>query len=66
MEKKYSLVSTRTTVWKVQDFYITQILREINFEDSTSAKTAVFAILWALNFVHLVKVVLPLQTLDFL
>ena len=42
------------TVWKFQDFSITQILREINFEESGSAKNAVFAILGAVNFVHLV------------
>ena len=40
------------TVWKFQDFSITQILREINFEDSRSAKTAIFAILRAVSFVH--------------
>ena len=40
-------------MWKFQDFSITQILREINFEDSRSAKTAIFAILEALNFVFL-------------
>ena len=38
------------TVWKIQDFPVTQILREINFGDSRSAKTAVFAIFGALNF----------------
>ena len=37
------------TVWKFQDFCITEILREINFGDSRSAKTAVFAILRAVN-----------------
>ena len=42
------------TVWKFQDFCITEILREINFEDSRSAKSANFAILGAVNFVHLV------------
>ena len=30
------------TVWKFHDFSITQILHEINFGDSRSAKTAVF------------------------
>ena len=45
-------------MWK-QDFCITEILRteilrEINFEDSRSANIAVFAILQAMNFVHLV------------
>ena len=42
-------------MWKFQDYCITQILREINFGDSSSAKTAVFAILGAVNFVHLVN-----------
>ena len=43
------------TVWKFQDFSIAQILREINFGDSRSAKSAVFAIFGALNFVDLVN-----------
>ena len=33
--------------WKFQDFCITEMLREINFEDSRSEKSAVFAILRA-------------------
>ena len=37
-------------MWKFQDYCITEILREINFEDSGSAKSAVFAILGAVNF----------------
>ena len=37
------------TVWKFHDFSIPQILREINFWDSKSAKTAIFAILGAVN-----------------
>ena len=41
------------TVWKFQDFCITEILREINFEYPRSAKSAVFAILGAVKFVHL-------------
>ena len=45
----------QSTVWKFQDFCITEILREINFEDSRSAKSAVFAILGAVNFVYLVN-----------
>ena len=52
------LVTLLTTVWKFQDFCITritEILREINFEDSRGAKSAVFAILGAVNFVHLVN-----------
>ena len=40
---------------EIQDFCIAQILREINFEDSRSAKTAIFAILRTVNSVHLVK-----------
>ena len=35
----------------VQDFSITQILREVNFWNSRSAKTATFAILGAVDFV---------------
>ena len=41
---------TFITVWKFHDFSITQILREINFEDSRSAKTAILTHLEALNF----------------
>ena len=43
-------------MWKFQDFCITQILREINFWDSRSAKTAIFALLGAVNFVNLVNI----------
>ena len=42
-------------MWKFQDFSITQILREINFVDSRSAKTAIFAILESVNLVNLVN-----------
>ena len=38
------------TVWKFHDFSITQILREINFRDSKSAKSAIFTHFEALNF----------------
>ena len=38
------------TVWKFHDISITQILREINFGDSTRAKSAVLTHLEALNF----------------
>ena len=38
------------TVWKFQDFSITQILREINFEESGSAKSAILPHLEAVNF----------------
>ena len=35
-------------MWKFQDFSATQILREINFVESRSSKTAHFAIFFAL------------------
>ena len=38
------------SVCKFENFPVTQILREINFGDSRSLKTAIFAILEALNF----------------
>ena len=43
------------TVRKIQNLSSTHILREINFEDSKSARTALFAILGAMNFVHSVE-----------
>ena len=39
----------KITVWKFNDFSITQILREINFGASRSAKSAIFIPLEALN-----------------
>ena len=51
-----SYASYISMVWKSKDFSIRQILREIKFGDSKSAKTAVFAILGAVNFVNLVNV----------
>ena len=48
-------LSTICTGWKIQDFCITRILSEINFVDSRSAKTAVFAILGALKMIKLVN-----------
>ena len=47
--------SNKRTVWKFEDFFITQILREINFAECRSAKIAFFAIFGALNFVILVN-----------
>ena len=41
------------TVWKFHDFSITYILREINFEDCVSAKSAISTHLEAMNFVLL-------------
>ena len=43
------------TVWKFHDFSIALNFREINFGDSRSAKTAIFAILRAVNFVDLLN-----------
>jgi len=43
------------TVWNFHSFSITQILREINFGDSRSAKSAVFVILESVNFLYLVN-----------
>ena len=42
-------------MWKFQDFFVTQVFREINFAESRSAETANLAILGALNFVNLVE-----------
>ena len=39
-----------STVWKFQEFSVTQILREINFGDFRSANSAVLTDLEALNF----------------
>ena len=43
-------MSGRNTVWKFRDFSISQILRETNFWDSRSAKSAILTHLEALNF----------------
>ena len=42
--------SNRHTVWKFLDFSATQILREINFDNSTSSKIAFFVVLEIPNF----------------
>ena len=34
------------TMWKFQDFSVTQILREINFGECRCCKTAVFVTVW--------------------
>ena len=56
---QYCLLGTKAeqglTVWKLQDFSVTQILREINFGESRCSKTAAFSILVALNIVTLVN-----------
>ena len=41
-------------MWKFNDFSITQILREINFRESSGCNTNVFPILEALHFVNVV------------
>ena len=38
------------TMWKFQDFSVTQILREINFRECKSAKFAISTNLESLNF----------------
>ena len=53
--KSFGTGNPDCTVLKFQDFYITVILCEIIFEDSRGAKSAVFAILGAVNFVQLVN-----------
>ena len=45
---------TANIVWKVQDFSVTQILREIIFGECNSAEIAIFAFFGALNSVYLV------------
>ena len=48
---KYLVKSTQLiTVWKFHNFSITQILREINVEDFSSAKLAILTHLEPLNF----------------
>ena len=42
-------------MWKFHNFPATQILREINSEDSRNSKTAFFAIFGALIFVNFVN-----------
>ena len=44
------LLNWQNTVWKFREFSISQILREINFGDSRSAKFAISTHLQALNF----------------
>ena len=46
----WHLKSANYTVWKFQNFAITQISREMNFGDFTSAKSAILTHLEALNF----------------
>ena len=52
---KFLIVINFCTVWKLQDFSLTQLLREITFGESINSKNAVFAVLGTLNFVPLVN-----------
>ena len=54
IDEKWDVSYSRIIVWKFQNFSVAQILREINFEQFGSCKTAVFAVLGGLNLVHLV------------
>ena len=47
--KFFKYMCTQDTVWKIEDFSITQILCEIKFGDSVSAKSAISANSEALN-----------------
>ena len=49
------VITKHLTVSKIQHFFVTQILREINFGGYRNSKIAVFAILGALNFANLVN-----------
>ena len=49
------IVKSASTVWKFQDFSVSQILCEIIFGVSRSSKSAIFTIFWSLNFVILVN-----------
>ena len=46
--RKDDFAIERDTVWKFHDFTITQILREINFGDSRSAKSDLLDHIWML------------------
>ena len=46
----YDRIRTILKLWKFYHFSVTQILREINFGDSRSAKSAILTYAKALNF----------------
>ena len=59
-DEKEKAIEVHVTVWKFQHLCITQILCEINFWDSRSAKSAILTHLEALNcdfyeFLHFLK-----------
>ena len=41
---------------EISKIFLSRVLREINFGDSRSAKTAVFALLGAVNDVHMINI----------
>ena len=54
--KLKNIIMDKSAIRTVRKFQgINEILREINFVNSRSTKTAVFAILGAANFVHLIN-----------
>ena len=53
------MVSFVITVWTFQDLSVTQNFREINFGESISSETDIFATFGALNFVHSMNISLP-------
>ena len=55
IELNKTFVKEVSTVWKSQDFSVILILRETNFGESRSSKTAVFAFFESLNLVNLVN-----------
>ena len=54
-EEDILLLGGRTTMWKFEDFFVIQILREINFGESRSSRTAVCVVFGALNIGNLVN-----------
>ena len=45
-----NVANHRSTLWKFHDFSIAQILREIDYENSSGAKSAILKRLEAMNF----------------
>ena len=55
MVEYHIFFGVKITVWKFHDFPISEMLREINFGESRSSKSAIFAFFEGLNFVKLVN-----------
>ena len=51
---QWKLILREITVWKFTEFFVSQILRQITFEEFKSCKTAIVANFGVLNFVGLV------------